>query len=133
MHSGPTALGNRPWRGDAQAMTTDDRITKLEAQIDRLEAQQDLLRKQLTQAQLDQWYARIEDLEVQVHLGAMETSDRVTSLVHQLRERWAAAKAQADGAAASASDAVDTARGGIERALEDLREALRDARSLIKR
>jgi phage shock protein A len=103
---------------------TEDRITKLEAQIDKLEAKQDELRKQLTQAQLDQWYARIEDLEVQVHLGAMDTSDKVTSLVHQVRQRWTEAKGQFEGAASSASEAVESARGGIERAFKDVREAV---------
>jgi multidrug resistance efflux pump len=114
-------------------MTTDDRIARLEAQIERLEAQQEHLRKQLTQAQLDQWYARIEDLEVQMHLGAMETTDRVSSLVQQLRARWAEAKAQVDGAASAASEVVDGARGGIERAIQELREALLDTTKRIKR
>jgi predicted nucleic acid-binding Zn-ribbon protein len=113
-------------------MTTDDRIAKLEAQIDKLEAKQDELRKQLTQAQLDQWYARIEDLEVQVHLGAMETSDRLSALVQQLHKRWADAKAQVDGATSAAAEVVDSARSGIERAIQDVREALLESRKAAK-
>lgn len=109
-------------------MTTEDRIAKLEAQIDRLEAKQDELRRQLTQAQLDQWHARIEDFEVQAHLGAMETGDRVSTLVQAVRQRWTDAKAQFDAATSTATDAVESARSGIEHALQEVRDAIVDAR-----
>ena len=51
-------------------METDARIAKLEANIKALQAKQVALHKQLTDAQVEQWQARIDDLEVQVHLGA---------------------------------------------------------------
>jgi TolA-binding protein len=114
-------------------MTTEDRIKTLEAQIDRLEARQDQLRHELTQAQLDQWYARIEDLEVQAHLGAMETSDKISELVHQLRHRWTEVKGQVDGAASTAADIVDSARSGIDRAIQEIRDALLDGKKLVKK
>ena len=113
-------------------MTPEERIARLEGQIERLEQREAELRKQVAAAQLDQWYARIEDLEVQVHLGAMETSDRVSSLVQQLHKRWADAKAQVDGAASAAAEVVDSARSGIERAIQDVREALLDSRKAAK-
>jgi hypothetical protein len=70
-------------------MTNEDRITGLEAQIRKLQAEQAELRMQLAKAQLDRWRGRIEDLEVQMHLGAMEAGDEPTALMRQLRGKSA--------------------------------------------
>jgi predicted nucleic acid-binding Zn-ribbon protein len=109
-------------------MTTDARISKLEAQIDRLEAKEAELRSQLAQAQLDQWYGRIEDLELQAHLGAMDTQDRIRALVAQAREVWQDAKRQVEGTASSASDVAGEVRSRLEGILRDLRRGMVDAR-----
>jgi ElaB/YqjD/DUF883 family membrane-anchored ribosome-binding protein len=116
-------------------MTTDERISKLEAQIDRLEAKEAELRNQLAKAQLDHWYGRIEDLELQVRLGAMETQDRVRTLMAQLRQLWQDTKRQVDDTASSASDAIDDVRSRLEEMLQDVRDGLVDARkkALAKR
>jgi predicted nucleic acid-binding Zn-ribbon protein len=108
-------------------MTTDARISKLEAQIDRLEAKEAELRSQLAKAQLDQWYARIEDLELQAHLGAMETQDRIRALMAQVRQAWQDAKRQVEGTASSASEVVDDVRTRIEGLIQDLRRGMADA------
>ena len=112
--------------------TTEERISRLEAQIERLEAKEIELRKQLAKAQLDQWYARIEDLELQAHLGAMETQDRVAALMAQVRDLWKETKHQVDGATASAGDAVDEVRGRVEGLLRDVRRSLAEAQERIK-
>lgn len=114
------------------ADTTDDRIAKLESQIKALEAKQSELYQQLADARLDQWKGRLEDLEVQARLGAMETNDRVTALVEQARDRWTDAKSQLRGATSAAGEVVETVRGGVERAIDDLRQAIIDARSKAK-
>lgn len=108
-------------------MTTEARITKLEAQIDRLEAKEAELRSQLAKAQLDQWYARIEDLELQAHLGAMETQDRIRALMAQVRQAWQDAKRQVEGTASTATEVVDDVRTRIEGLLQDLRRGIADA------
>ena len=112
-------------------MTNDDRITGLEAQIRKLQAQQAELRKQLARAQLDQWRGRIEDLEVQMHLGAMEASDKLTTLMHQLRGKWADARRQFEENISTASGVADTVRTGLENAFDDLRKALLEARNKL--
>ena len=112
-------------------MTNEDRITGLEAQIRKLQAEQAKLRKQLVRAQLDQWRGRIEDLEVQMHLGAMETSDQLTALTHQLRGKWADARRQFEENVSSASDVADTVRTGLENAFDNLRNALPEARNKL--
>ena len=113
-------------------MTTEERISRLEGQIERLEAKETELRRQLAKAQLDQWYARIEDLELQAHLGAMETHDRVSALVAQVRNLWKETKHQVDGATHTAGEAVDEVRGRIEGLLRDVRRGLADAQDRPK-
>lgn len=113
-------------------MADDDRISKLQAQIDKLEAKQTELYEQLAEARLDQWKGRLEDLEVQVHLGAMDTNDRVDALVQRARDRWNEGKTQLSGATSKASEVVETVRNGIESALDDLRAAILDARKQAK-
>lgn len=109
-------------------MTSEERIAKLEAQIERLEARELELRRQLAAAQLDQWYGRIEDIKVQAHLAAMDTNDRVTALVDQLRHRWLDARSQMEGTTTAASEVVDSVRKGIEELLQDVRHALVEAK-----
>ncbi|HEX6419336.1 MAG TPA: hypothetical protein VFZ77_12620 [Acidimicrobiales bacterium] len=109
-------------------MADTDRIAKLEKQIERIEAKQAELYEQLAEARLDQWKGRLEDLEVQIRLGAMDTNDRVSALVQRTRDRWTDAKTQLSGAKATAVDVVETVRGGLETALSDLRKAVVDAR-----
>jgi len=112
-------------------MTTEDRIAKLEAQIGELHAQQTDLRKQLAKAQLDQWQGRIEDLELQVRLGAMEASDKLTALMDQLRAKWADARRQIEESITTASSVADTVRTGLEKAFDDLRKALLESRNKL--
>jgi TolA-binding protein len=112
-------------------MTSEDRITGLEAQIRKLQAEQAELRKQLGKAQLDQWRGRIEDLEVQMHLGAMEASDQLTARMRQLRDKWADARRQFEENVSTASDAADTVRTGLEKAFDDLRKALLEAKNKL--
>ncbi len=113
-------------------MTDSDRIAKLEAQIEKLEARQSDLYEQLAEARLDQWKARLEDLEVQMHLGAMDTNERISALVQRARDRWDDAKSRLTGATAVASDVFESVRAGIDSALNDLRQALVDARKQAK-
>ena len=112
-------------------MTTEERIAKLEAQIDKLQAKQAELHKQLTKAQIDQWQGRLEDLEVQMHLGAMDTSDKLTALMDQLRNRWADARRQFEYTISTASSVADTVRTGLENAFSDVRKALLESKSKL--
>ena len=112
-------------------MTSEARIAKLEAQIDELSKKQADLNKRLTKAQLDQWRGRIEDLEVQLHLGAMESSDRLNALMAGLRSRWADARKQFEDRASTATSVADTVRTGLENAFAELRKALLETKSKL--
>lgn len=112
-------------------MVESDRIAVLEASIETLQAQQDDLQERLVRAQLDQWKARIDDLEVQLHLGAMEADEHVSPLLAALRDRLLDARAQADDAASTTRDVASTLLSGLEKAMQDIRTAVLDAKSSI--
>ncbi|HEX9031679.1 MAG TPA: hypothetical protein VF834_07510, partial [Streptosporangiaceae bacterium] len=112
-------------------MTTEKRIEKLESQIKRLQTKQNELNKQLTKAQIDQWQGRLEDLEVQMHLGAMEGNDRLRALMDQLRGRWSDSKRQFEEGMTTASSVADTVRVGLENAFKDVRKALLETKSKL--
>ena len=112
-------------------MTNEERITQLEGQIKKLQTKQAELNKQLTKAQIDQWQGRLEDLEVQMHLGAMEGNARLRTLMDQLRSRWADSRRQLEDAAATATSVADTVRAGLENAFKDVRKALLESKSKL--
>jgi predicted nuclease with TOPRIM domain len=112
-------------------MTNEERIAELEAQIEELHAKQADLHKQLTQTQIDQWQGRIEDLEVQMHLGAMEANDKLTALMDQLRTKWSDTRRQLEDATSTASGVADTLRAGFESAYTEIRKALLEGKSQL--
>jgi chromosome segregation ATPase len=112
-------------------MNSEEKIAKLEGHIEELRSKQDELYRQLTQAQRDLWQGRIDDLEVQFHLGAMEASDRANELLTQLRHKWAEARSELDGASSTAGEIGATMRTGLENAVRDLRTALLDSKARI--
>jgi predicted nuclease with TOPRIM domain len=107
---------------------TDTRITELQERIDRLEAEQNLLREKLTEAQVEQWQGRIDDIELQAHLASMDANDRVSAVRRELQEQWQAARARLAQPQHKASDVIETVRDGLDGTIRNLREAMVDAR-----
>lgn len=107
-------------------MSNDDKIAALEQRIDELKAKLDDLQGQLAELELDQWKGRIDDLEVQMHLGAMGAMDRLAPLVERLRNSYLDARASVTGTASAAGDATDRIRKGLESAMNDIRKAVFD-------
>ncbi len=112
-------------------MTNEERIANLENQITKLNRKQSELRQQLTKTQVEQWQARIDDLQVQVHLGAMETNDHLNTLIDQFGSRWATARTQMEDASATATEVGDTLRVGLENAYGEIRKALLASRNKV--
>lgn len=108
-----------------------DRVRSLEHQVDELREQISRLNKELVEAQLDEWKGRIDELELQAHLGQMNVVEQVAPLVDAVRNRWLDAQDQLGRAGSSASDMLSSLRGGVQQALDDLRTSIRDARSAI--
>lgn len=117
--------------GKTEHMSTEDRVTELEREINELQGHQADLRKQLAQAQLDQWRGRIEDLELQMHLAAMEANDRLATLMSQVRDRWADTRRRYEESITTASSVADTMRTGLDKAIEDLRTALLESKAKL--
>lgn len=105
-------------------MTPDERIANLESRIDNLQEAHTIVARQLAQAHLDQWQGRIDDLELQVHLGVAEATDRVTLLTAELNSRWSKARQQLTNATATSTEVTDTIRTGLQSAYKDVRDAL---------
>jgi len=112
-------------------MDTEKRIVRLEGQIDELRTRQSELHHQLAQAQLDQWQARVEDLEVQLHLASMEANDGAAALMQQVRGRWTDVRRQLDDATSTFSSIGATLREGLERAVRDLRQAILESKNKL--
>jgi hypothetical protein len=112
-------------------MTTEDRIAQLEGQLRELREHQADLRRHLARAQFDQWQGRVDDLELQVHLGAAEATDKVTAQLKNVHSKWAEARRQFEDSINTASSVADTVRAGLEKAFDDLRKALLESKSKL--
>ncbi len=113
-------------------MSENQRIVELERRLEELQGQHDELRRQLAEARSDQWQARIDDLDLQAHLGAMDAQDTLDPLVEQLRNAWLDARQRFDSRASTASEVIDQLRDGFEQAGRDIRDALSEARASVK-
>lgn len=113
-------------------MTSEDRISELEAKIVKLQSSQEELYKELAVAQREQWQGRIDELELQAHLGAVEANDRVQSLMADLRSKWEGVRAQIGEEAATAGAVTDTLRQGMEGAIREVRQALLESAKKIR-
>ncbi|MCY7401726.1 MAG: hypothetical protein LH477_12395 [Nocardioides sp.] len=101
-------------------MSTDEHISQLRelrsTQIDRT--------SQLVHARVDRWQERIEDLELQVHLSAMDGSEQIALLSEKLRNQWERTRSEVDDASSAVTTAAETLRAGLEEAYRDVRDAL---------
>lgn len=105
-------------------MTTQDRIKALEEQMESLRAEQVELNRQLAQAEADRWQERIDDLEVQLHLAAMDVNEKVGELLQQLRHSWAVGKAQIERRSSAATEGAEGVRDSLRTAFADIRRAV---------
>ncbi len=113
-------------------MTEDAKIAKLEAQIDDLQGAQAKVSRQLVEARIEQWQARIDDLEVQIHLGTVEAKDKLTELSEALQSRWAKVRRQMEDANTTTVEVADTLKSGVEGAYTELRNALLESRKQLR-
>jgi chromosome segregation ATPase len=99
----------------------------LEKRMHALESELADLRRELAESQLDDWKARIDQLEVQAHLAQMEADDQLQPLLDKMRNRYLDARSQFDKASSAAGDALNTVTDGVRSAAKDLGDALSDA------
>jgi len=66
-----------------------------------------------------------------MHLGGVEASDKLATLMDRLRDRWRDARRQFESSMTTAAGVADTVRTGLEKAVEDLRKALLESKSKL--
>lgn len=109
-------------------MNSSDRIADLEGQINELKEQLSEVRRQLASAELDQWRGRIDDLEVQAHLGSLEARDQLAPIVERLRNAWLDAKEKVASNSGTASEVLQALRDGMEQTMQQIRDTVTEAR-----
>lgn len=114
-------------------MTTDERISALESHLDALRTEQADLRGQLREAQVDRWQGRIDDLELQLHLGVLEGSDRVSRATATLQHTWDQARAELLDTSSDASEAAQRVGERLQGAYDDVRASLIEAKNSLTR
>lgn len=114
-------------------MTTDQRVTILESRLADLRISEADLRSQIRQARLDHWQGRIDDLELQVRLGAVEGSDRLDQARTTLTTTWGKARAEMLETSSDAAHAAQAVQASLHGAYDDVRAALIDAKNAVSR
>ena len=112
--------------------TTEDQAATRE-RIDALQAEIVGLRMELARTRIEQWAGRLDDLELQFHLGRMEADERLSAALADVRHRIATARARAESRGEAAEEAVEAVTSGVEHAFDDLRQAMVRARDAVTR
>jgi predicted nuclease with TOPRIM domain len=111
---------------------TSSRIEHLKGRIDALQQEQDALWEELAAAQTDDWEARFQDLNVQLHLGVMEMRERLTPILDALTERVHGVRAYlASPEDTTVAEITETLREGFAKALRDINDAAQNARAVL--
>jgi hypothetical protein len=112
-------------------MSQSQTIADLEAHIAELEHEEEQLRESLARTQMEQWEGHLDDLQVQVRLGAMEVRDRLDPIVDRVRGQVAEARSRVETGGETASEAAAAIRSGVEAAWRDMRAALAEAQKIV--
>jgi hypothetical protein len=128
-------------RNDAMTAEKDDRTATgdrtpmddkaLHDRIEELQAEIIGLRVELARTRIEQWAGRLDDLELQYHLGRMEADERLAAALADVRHRIAQARRRAEARGEAAEEAVEAVTSGLERAFADLRQAMVQARDAV--
>jgi len=97
-----------------------DNTADLEARIEQLEDQVTKLRQELLQSQLDEWKSRIDQLDVQMHLGSMNLRDELSPVLERLRNGYLEARAQLDQTQSTVGEALGSLLDAAKAAVKDL-------------
>ena len=110
--------------------TTEDQAATRE-RIDALQAEIVGLRMELARTRIEQWAGRLDDLELQYHLGRMEADERLAAALADVRHRIARARSRAETRGEAAEEAGEAVASGVEHAFADLRQAMVRARDAV--
>lgn len=106
-------------------VTDTDRLTELEARIDRLTEKVDRLAEAATDSQAREWEARLQNLQLQAALGRMDARDELEPLIARLRKAYDTAKTQLSELSDPLGEGAAAYREAREKAEKAFEEAWR--------
>lgn len=107
-------------------MSPDITLEGLKDQVAELREELSDLNRRFLDEQLEAWGARLDELDIQLHLARMDARDDLRPLVERLQERLGSARADAGQLTGSASDAMKAARDAVQNAVTDLRSGMQE-------
>ena len=96
-----------------------------------MNSRQDYIQK--LKLKLDEWNAKIDELEVQAKLAEMENREKYEAELSRLKEKRDELKDKIENMSESGEKAFEELRTGAEKAWESLSEAFNNARSQFKK
>jgi hypothetical protein len=104
-----------------------------ERQVDHLSRQVAEMMSFMAGTQLDQWMARIEDLELQASLARMELREEAGPRIEDLKSRLETARTELATAGDRAGDVWGVLSEGVRAAFSDLKSAFEETKDLVTR
>lgn len=104
-----------------------------ERQVDHLSRQVAEMMSFMAGSQLDQWMARIEDLELQASLARMELREEAGPRIEDLKGRLETARTELATAGDKAGDVWGVLSQGVRAAFADLKAAFEETKDLVAR
>ncbi len=104
-----------------------------ERQVDHLSRQVAEMMSFMAGSQLDQWMARIEDLELQASLARMELREEAGPRIEDLKGRLETARTELATAGDKAGDVWGVLSEGVRAAFADLKAAFEETKDLVAR
>lgn len=104
-----------------------------ERQVDHLSRQVAEMMSFMAGSQLDQWMARIEDLELQASLARMELREEAGPRIEDLKSRLETARTELATAGDKAGDVWGVLSQGVRAAFADLKAAFEETKDLVAR
>lgn len=118
---------------DGSDENTDQELQELRESIGELSRKVERLTEQVVESRLEAWNGRLENLELQAHLGQMELRDEAQSRLDQVRESWSRARRTLDDVGDATGAAFESAMDDLKPALTELRTGLEEAAKALRR
>lgn len=111
-------------------MTTSD-IETLERKVETLDRTVNRLARQVADAEMAGWEARIEQLRLEASLGRMEVEDEFADRLNRLREAYQAARKELDELPELVGDTIAILPERLRPALDIVERAYREAKEKL--
>lgn len=111
-------------------MTTSD-VETLERKVESLDRTVNRLARQVADAEMAGWEARIEQLRLEATLGRMEIEDELADRLTRVREAYQAARKELDDLPELVGDTIAVLPDRLRPALDMVESAYREAREKL--